>query len=326
MAHLNEMEGGGPLFKIARGPADHARRRVPAQVEPRRAAAAVERAARRDEPRRPAPVRRPRVRADHRLGQPPARHDARHHRPLAGARPQRHPLRGDGEARLRLRDQLVALVGHQDPRPDAPVVLGRERVRTDGHLRRSRLQRGGQRPDACSPTSSRARTCGATVAGSCSSTTAPPTARSRSHGRTSGDLPVEVLRAGPQPGPGQGVRPRLPARARRSRRDDELIVTLESDTTSDLDALEAMLAAARDGADVVLASHHAGGELVNVSRHRRFLSKAASSAIRRGGGLDASTVSSFFRVYRASVAARRLRRATATRSSASAASPARPRS
>ena len=65
-----------------------------------------------------------------------------------------------------------------------------------------------------------------------------------------------------------------------------------------------MLAAARDGADVVLASHHAGGELANVSRHRRFLSKAASSAIRRGGGLDASTVSSFFRVYRAVGAAR----------------------
>ena len=41
---------------------------------------------------------------------------------------------------------------------------------------------------------------------------------------------------------------------------------------------------ARDGADIVLASHHDGGELANVSRHRRFLSKAASSAIRRGAG------------------------------------------
>ena len=36
-----------------------------------------------------------------------------------------------------------------------------------------------------------------------------------------------------------------------------------------------------------------------MSAHRRFLSRAASSVIRRGGGLDASTVSSFFRVYRA---------------------------
>jgi dolichol-phosphate mannosyltransferase len=79
---------------------------------------------------------------------------------------------------------------------------------------------------------------------------------------------------------------------------EDLVVTLESDTTSDLDALEAMLAVAADGADVVLASHHADGELANVARHRRFLSRAASSAIRRSAGLDARTVSSFFRVYR----------------------------
>ena len=82
--------------------------------------------------------------------------------------------------------------------------------------------------------------------------------------------------------------------------DDDFIVTMESDTTSDLGAVEQMLACARDGADVVLASHHGEGELLNVSRHRRLLSRAAASAIRRGAGLDAKTVSSFFRVYRAS--------------------------
>jgi dolichol-phosphate mannosyltransferase len=83
--------------------------------------------------------------------------------------------------------------------------------------------------------------------------------------------------------------------------DDDFIITMESDTTSDLDALEGMLHVAGEDADIVLASHHAGGQLANVSHHRRFLSKAASSAIRRGAGLDASTVSSFFRVYRASI-------------------------
>jgi dolichol-phosphate mannosyltransferase len=113
-----------------------------------------------------------------------------------------------------------------------------------------------------------------------------------------GDLPVEVLPLVRNQGPGKAF-DRGFRRALTFASDDELIVTLESDTTSDLDALEAMLAAAREGADVVLASHHAGGELMNVSRHRRFLSRAASSVIRRGGGLDASTVSSFFRVYRA---------------------------
>ncbi|MGH2969119.1 MAG: glycosyltransferase family 2 protein [Solirubrobacteraceae bacterium] len=115
-----------------------------------------------------------------------------------------------------------------------------------------------------------------------------------------GDLPVEVLPLVRNQGPGRafdrGFRRALALTAA-----DGLIVTMESDSTSDLDALEGMLTVAREGADVVLASHHDGGALANVSRHRRFLSRAASAAIRRSGGLDASTVSSFFRVYRASV-------------------------
>jgi dolichol-phosphate mannosyltransferase len=115
-----------------------------------------------------------------------------------------------------------------------------------------------------------------------------------------GDLPVEVLPLVRNQGPGKAF-DRGFRRALTFSSPDELVVTLESDTTSDLDALEAMLAAAREGADVVLASHHGTGGLANVSRHRRFLSRAASSVIRRGGRLDASTVSSFFRVYRASV-------------------------
>jgi len=81
--------------------------------------------------------------------------------------------------------------------------------------------------------------------------------------------------------------------------DDDFIITMESDTTSDLGALEQMLRVAHDGTDVVLASHHGDGELLNVSAHRRMLSRAAAYAIRRGAGLDARTVSSFFRVYRA---------------------------
>jgi dolichol-phosphate mannosyltransferase len=81
---------------------------------------------------------------------------------------------------------------------------------------------------------------------------------------------------------------------------DDFVITMESDTTSDLDALTAMLECAREGADVVLASLCDGAELVNVAKHRRALSHAASFVIRRGSGLDARTVSSFFRVYRVS--------------------------
>jgi dolichol-phosphate mannosyltransferase len=117
----------------------------------------------------------------------------------------------------------------------------------------------------------------------------------RSHG---GPVPIEVIRFTTNQGPGRafdiGFR-----RALELAPQDGLIVTLEADSTSDLDAVEEMLATARSGADVVLASHHDGGELVNVRAHRRFLSRAAAYAIRRTAGLDARTVSSFFRVYRA---------------------------
>jgi dolichol-phosphate mannosyltransferase len=113
-----------------------------------------------------------------------------------------------------------------------------------------------------------------------------------------GPLTVEVLRQIPNQGPGRafdrGFRHALATGAA-----DDLIVTLEGDTTSDLDAIDEMIALARGGADVVLASHHAEGSLENVSAHRRLLSKAASSVIRRAAGMSARTVSSFFRVYRA---------------------------
>ena len=51
----------------------------------------------------------------------------------------------------------------------------------------------------------------------------------------------------------------------------------------------------------MLASVHGGGQMVNVSFTRRFLSKCAGAAVRMLLGLDARTVSSFFRVYRASL-------------------------
>jgi dolichol-phosphate mannosyltransferase len=120
-------------------------------------------------------------------------------------------------------------------------------------------------------------------------------ARAHGHG-----LPLEVLEQGRNQGPGRAFDAGF-RRALEVAGEDDFIITMESDTTSDLDALEGMLHVAGIDADVVLASHHAGGSLANVSRHRRFLSKAASSAIRRGAGLNATTVSSFFRVYRASI-------------------------
>ena len=141
--HLNEVDG--PLFKIkGDDPRVTKRRRVPPQDEHRRVPAVLERAPRRHEPRRAAAVRRVRGRPDHRLGEPPARHDPRDHGPLAGARPQRHAVRRDDEARLRLRHELVALVGPEDPVPDDP-----------GRARQARRLLSRQRSSRTSPCTGR---------------------------------------------------------------------------------------------------------------------------------------------------------------------------
>lgn len=78
--------------------------------------------------------------------------------------------------------------------------------------------------------------------------------------------------------------------------EDALLITLEADSTGDLDALPVMLERARAGADLVLADW----VMEDVSRRRRFLSAAAGVVVRLLLGLEAKTVSSFFRVYRAS--------------------------
>jgi dolichol-phosphate mannosyltransferase len=114
-----------------------------------------------------------------------------------------------------------------------------------------------------------------------------------------GPLPLELVQLGVNSGPGAAFRAGF-ASALAGCPDDALIITLEADTTSDLDSVSEMIACARGGAELVLASVHGGGRMVNVSRLRRVLSRGAGWAVRRGLGVQARTVSSFFRVYRAS--------------------------
>jgi glycosyltransferase involved in cell wall biosynthesis len=109
-----------------------------------------------------------------------------------------------------------------------------------------------------------------------------------------GPLPVELVDLERNQGPGGAFRAGFAA-ALDGCPEDALIVTLEADTTSDLDALPGMLARACDGADLVLASW----VMVNVSPLRRILSERAGSFVRAALGVQATTVSSFFRVYRA---------------------------
>ncbi len=113
--------------------------------------------------------------------------------------------------------------------------------------------------------------------------------------RYRGPLPAEVIRLGRNQGPGAAFRAGFVAALERCR-GEALIVTLEADTTSDLDALPEMIRRAYTGAELVLASW----VMVNVSRMRRILSEGAAVVINRILGVDARTVSSFYRVYRAS--------------------------
>jgi dolichol-phosphate mannosyltransferase len=122
-----------------------------------------------------------------------------------------------------------------------------------------------------------------------------------------GSLPLELVRMGSNSGPGAAFRAGFAA-ALEDCPEDSLIVTLEADTTSDLDALPLMFAEAGAGADLVLASVHGGGEMVNVSLPRRVLSRGAGAVVRVALGLDARTVSSFFRVYRAAALRRAFER------------------
>ena len=146
LAHLNEMDGRAALQDQATTRASRASAALPAPLQHRRAAAALERADGRDEPRR---ARGPFVvhESDQITGWAGRRLDidARHHRPLAGARAQRHPLRGDGQARLPLRDQLVALVGPQDPVSRRSRSSSARGGPTDERLRDPGVQRGGER-------------------------------------------------------------------------------------------------------------------------------------------------------------------------------------
>jgi dolichol-phosphate mannosyltransferase len=123
------------------------------------------------------------------------------------------------------------------------------------------------------------------------------------------DLHLAVVRHQVNQGLGTAINSGLRA-ALGEAADDDAIVTIESDNTSDLDDLPTMLAHFQEGYDVVLASVYApGGRIVGVKPWRLLASKAVSNTFRYAGGLkDIHTLSSLYRVYRAGT----LRRAAET--------------
>ena len=92
--------------------------------------------------------------------------------------------------------------------------------------------------------------------------------------------------------------------------DDDPIVTLEADGTSDLEILPEMLSRFALGADVVLASvYHPEGGLLHTPPLRRALSSGANMIMKQLFQMPhISTFSSFYRIYRAAT----LRKATNT--------------
>ena len=126
LEHMNEREG--VLFKISNDPRITPRRAHPAQVFLRRAAPALQRPARRHEPRRPAPAHRLRGRAVRPRPPAPARRSARHHRPMAGRSPSGPQLRQLHLARHRLRRKLDLPPRPENPPPHRSRSLLRHRL------------------------------------------------------------------------------------------------------------------------------------------------------------------------------------------------------
>jgi dolichol-phosphate mannosyltransferase len=122
-------------------------------------------------------------------------------------------------------------------------------------------------------------------------------------------LPISVVRHTVNRGLGTAINSGLRAALGESQ-DDDAIVTLEADNTSDLDDLPRMLESFAAGSDVVLASVYApGGRILGVAPWRLAASRAVSNVFRYTGGLQQiHTLSSLYRVYRAGT----LRRAAET--------------
>ena len=111
----DQNEAIGPLFKITQRSTHDARRRLPAPLEHRRAAAAAQRAARRHEPGRPAaadPIRGGGIR---RLAAGPPAGVAWADRTVASQRPQRSAVPRHGAPGPALHPQLVGVARSRDP-------------------------------------------------------------------------------------------------------------------------------------------------------------------------------------------------------------------
>ncbi len=118
LLHMNEATG--PLFKMKNDPRVTGRRPVPAQAEPRRAAAALQRDQGRHEPGGAAPAVAARGDPVRGVDDGASRGAAGHHGTVAGQRSERAAVRGLRPSRPLLHRELVARLRPVHPREDDP--------------------------------------------------------------------------------------------------------------------------------------------------------------------------------------------------------------
>lgn len=122
-------------------------------------------------------------------------------------------------------------------------------------------------------------------------------------------LPLKLISYQPNRGPGYAFRKGL-TEAIKMAEPKDVIVTMESDNTSDLEILPEMIKKLDQGAGVCVASYYAvGGGVDNVAWWRMIISSMGNLIIRLGCGVKGvKTYSSFYRVFRPAVLKRLSRR------------------
>jgi dolichol-phosphate mannosyltransferase len=119
--------------------------------------------------------------------------------------------------------------------------------------------------------------------------------------RLQNEIPITLLNHETNYGPGVAFKTGF-HKALEMARDDDMLVTIEADNTSDLCVLNRMLEQCKRGSDLVLASVYGEGRIVGASLYRKLLSRCANTMMKiifRIKGVN--TFTSFFRVYKASM-------------------------
>lgn len=117
-----------------------------------------------------------------------------------------------------------------------------------------------------------------------------------------GELSFTLLRHELNQGPGRAFGTAFAHLADKLQPDD-WVLTIEGDNTSRQELLRQMFTRSQEGYDVIFASVYMyGGKIINTSTYRLILSNIANTFVKEFLGIQGLlTVSSFFRLYHASV-------------------------